>query len=168
MVTRIVIRISPKAESPPPAPAANAPSEAAIVTVESEKKEKPKPQLCNHASCTRRAQHPSPLCWRHGAQDVECKFSGCDKRGILSGLCPDHGGLVQLCRWRGCINKANLEKRGGLCWMHRSRGKHDDESSSSEEEEVDIRLCSYRGCISVATADEGICDRHSWLKRENN
>jgi hypothetical protein len=25
------------------------------------------------------------------------------------GLCPDHGGLVQLCRWRGCINKVDLE-----------------------------------------------------------
>ena len=45
-----------------------------------------------HAWC---AQHPSPLCWRHGAQDVVCKYSGCDERGILSRLCSDHGGLVE-------------------------------------------------------------------------
>ncbi len=77
------------------------------------------------------------------------------------GLCPDHGGLVQLCRWRGCINKVNLERRGGLCWMH-----HDDSANSddSEEEESgddgEIRLCSFKGCISEAT-DGGMCVRHS-------
>ena len=98
--------------------------------------QKPEAPLCNHPSCNRRAQHPSPLCWMHCAlaRDVTCKYSGCNNKGILLGLCPDHGGLVQLCRWRGCINKANLEKRGGLCWMHQARGEHDyddDPSSSS-------------------------------------
>ncbi len=168
MVTRRVIRISPKAEATAPAAAAEASSAVAVVAVESAKKKKPKTPLCTHASCTRRAQHPSPLCWMHGAQDVVCKFSGCDKRGILSGLCPDHGGLVQLCRSRGCINKANLEKRGGLCWMHRIRGEHDDSSSSEEEEEEDIQLCHFRGCISVAATDEGLCDMHSRSTCDSN
>ena len=92
--------------------------------------------------------------------------STCSSTQLL-GLCPDHGGLVQLCRWKGCINKANLEKRGGLCWMHQVRGEHDD-SSSEEEEEEEIRLCRSRGCISVAATDDGLCDIHSWLTREKN
>ena len=57
-----------------------------------------KKTLCSHPSCNKRAQYPTTLCWRHGAKDVVCSFDGCNKRGILLGLCPDHGGLVQLCR----------------------------------------------------------------------
>ena len=44
--------------------------------------------------------------------------------------------------------------------MHRPL--NDDDSSSEEEEEEDIRLCHFRGCISVAaTGGEGLCDGHS-------
>eukprot|EP00985_Skeletonema_marinoi_P011783 scaffold5597_cov91-Skeletonema_marinoi.AAC.1 len=175
MVTRTVIRISPeeaKAKALTPAPAAKASSSSSSAAVDSlnndnltknQAIQKPKSPLCNHPSCTKRAQLPSPLCWKHGAQDVTCKFTGCYKKGILHGLCPDHGGLVQLCRSRGCINKVNLEKRGGLCYMHRVKGQHDDDddSSSEDEEGEEIRLCRFRGCISRTTADEGLCDRHS-------
>eukprot|EP00985_Skeletonema_marinoi_P008610 scaffold3934_cov78-Skeletonema_marinoi.AAC.3 len=175
MVTRTVIRISPeeaKAKALTPAPAAKASSSSSSATVDSlnndnltrnQAIQKPKTPLCNHPSCTKRAQLPSPLCWKHGAQDATCKFTGCYKKGILHGLCPDHGGLVQLCRSRGCINKVNLAKRGGLCWMHRVKGQHDDDSDSSEDEEgiSEIRLCRFRGCISRTTTDEGLCDRHS-------
>ena len=68
---------------------------------------------------------------------------------------------MQLCRWRGCINKVDLERRGGMCWMH-----HDDSvnSNDSEEEESgddgELRWCSFRGCISEAT-NGGKCVRHS-------
>lgn len=180
MVTRKVIRISAKeAEALKPAPPAEASSVMAAVagvdsspdynhdtiTQKQSKKEKPKKPLCNHPSCTKRAQDQSPLCWKHDAQarNIICKFTGCNKKGILLGLCPDHGGLVQLCQSRGCINKANLEKRGGLCWLHRARGRHndDDDDSSEEEEAEEIRLCRIRGCISCATTHEGLCNRHS-------
>ena len=159
MVTRTVIRISPeeaKAKALTPAPAAKASSSSSAVDslnndnlTRNQAIQKPKTPLCNHPSCTKRAQLPSPLCWKHGAQDVTCKFTGCYKKGILYELCPDHGGLVQLCRSGGCINKANLEKRGGLCYMHRVKGQHDDDDDSSEDEEgEEIRLCRFRGCIS--------------------
>eukprot|EP00984_Skeletonema_dohrnii_P001455 scaffold463_cov107-Skeletonema_dohrnii-CCMP3373.AAC.5 len=175
MVTRTVIRISPeeaKAKALKSAPAAvKASSSSSAAAVDSlnndnltknQAIQKPKTPLCNHPSCTKRAQLPSPLCWKHGAQDVTCKFTGCNKKGILHGLCPDHGGLVQLCRSRGCINKVNLEKRGGLCYIHRVKGQHDDDSdSSSSEDEEEIRLCRFRGCISGTATDEGLCDRHS-------
>ena len=73
---------------------------------------------------------------------------------------------MQLCQWRGCINTANLEKRSGLCWMHRSKRQHDDDdddddSSEDDKEEDEIRLCRFRGCISRATTDNGLCSRHS-------
>lgn len=177
MVTRRVIRISPKeAEALKPAPPAEASSSVAVAVVDSlnnnngtitknqSKKTKPETLLCNHPSCTKHVQQPSQLCWKHHAQaqNVICKFTGCKKKGILLGLCPDHGGLVQLCQWRGCINVANLEKRGGLCWMHRARGRHDDDSSDDDKEAMEIiRLCRSRGCISRATTDDGLCDRHS-------
>src|SRR5210317_1054368 len=65
-----------------------------------------KKTLCSHPSCSKRAQYPSTLCWRHGAKDVVCSFDGCNKGGILLGLCPDHGGLVQLCRWRDASTRS--------------------------------------------------------------
>ena len=120
-----------------------------------------KKTLCSHPNCNKRAQHPSTPCWRHGAKDVVCSFDGCNKGGILLGLCPDHGGLVQLCRWRGCINKVDLDRRGGLCWMH-----HDDSANSddSEDEECgddeELCLCTFKGCISETTSG-GMCERHS-------
>lgn len=60
--------------------------------------------LCSHRGCIKSAQNPSALCWMHGAKDVICSFDGCKR-----GLCPDHGGLVQLCRWKGCISKQTQE-----------------------------------------------------------
>ena len=53
----------------------------------SDKKDTPlqkrrKKTLCSHPSCSKLAQHPSSLCWRHGAKDVTCSFDGCNKRGI--------------------------------------------------------------------------------------
>ena len=119
-----------------------------------------KKTICSHPSCTKRAQHPSTLCWRHGAKDVTCSFDGCNRRGILLGLCPDHGGLVQLCRWKGCINKVNLERRGGMCWMHQDDSVNSDSEDEESEDDGEIRLCSFKGCISVAT-DGGMCVRHS-------
>ncbi len=45
--------------------------------------------------------------------------------------------------------------------MHRVMGEHDDDSYSEEEEEEDIRLCHFRGCISVAaTEEDGLCNGH--------
>eukprot|EP00984_Skeletonema_dohrnii_P027090 scaffold16542_cov152-Skeletonema_dohrnii-CCMP3373.AAC.6 len=182
MVTRTVIRISPeeakaKAKALTPAPAAKASSSSSAAApvdslnndnlTKNQAIQKPKTSLCNHPSCTKRAQLPSPLCWMHGAQDVTCKFTGCNKKGILHGLCPGHGGLVQLCRSRGCINEVNLEKRGGLCWMHRVKGQHDDDDDdSSSEEGEEIRLCRFRGCISRTSTDEGLCDRHSTHEKD--
>ena len=175
MVTRSVIRITPEeVEASTAASAAKASSSAA--TVDSSKYDDNTPTkerasepthpklsvtLCNHSSCTKRAQHPSTLlCWEHGAEDVICNFIGCNKKGILYGLCPDHGGLVQLCRWRGCINKVDLEKRGGLCRLHQVKGGEQQQSDLEDEREVEIRLCRFRGCISDAT-DGGLCERHS-------
>ena len=118
-------------------------------------------KLCSHPSCNKRAQHSSTLCWRHGAKDVVCSFDGCNKKGILLGLCPDHGGLVQLCRWKGCINKVNLERRGGMCWMHQEDSADSDDSEDEEsEDDGEIRLCRFKGCISVTTGGE-MCIRHS-------
>eukprot|EP00984_Skeletonema_dohrnii_P005417 scaffold1907_cov73-Skeletonema_dohrnii-CCMP3373.AAC.8 len=127
--------------------------------------QKEQSKLCNHPSCTKRAQHPSPLCWQHGAKESICSFIGCHNKGILLGLCGDHGGLVQLCRHRGCINVVNLERRGGLCYIHHV-GPMDGEESDSEHSEGEIRLCSFRGCISNASTDEGLCDMH--LAHDNN
>ncbi len=77
------------------------------------------------------------------------------------GLCPDHGGLVQLCRWKGCINKVNMERRGGMCWMHREDTADSDNSEEEEsEDDGEIRLCSVRGCISEAACG-GLCEMHS-------
>ena len=54
----------------------------------------------------------------------------------------------------------NLERRGGMCWMH----QEDSANSDSEEEESgddgELRLCSFRGCISEA-ANGVMCVRHS-------
>ncbi|KAL7452081.1 hypothetical protein ACHAWC_003822 [Mediolabrus comicus] len=102
-------------------------------------KSRKKTLCCSHPNSNKRAQHPSTLCWRHGAEDVICSFDGCNKRGIRLGLCPDHGGLVQLCRWKGCINKGDLERRGGMCWMH-----HDDSADSDNSEEEDSGGDGYR------------------------
>jgi hypothetical protein len=73
----------------------------------------------------------------------------------------------QLCRHRGCINEVNFEKRGGLCRMHQVRSMDGERSDSGNDSDDDDdcgefrRLCSFRGCISDATTDEGLCDRHS-------
>ncbi|KAK1742620.1 AP2/ERF family transcription factor [Skeletonema marinoi] len=37
----------------------------------------------------------------------------------------------------------------------------DGEESDSEDSEGEIQLCSFRGCISNASTDEGLCDMHS-------
>jgi len=112
MVTRRVIRIITLEDDA--AKESSAAVDSSNTNKQTTQPKKPKTPLCNHPDCTKHAQHPSPLCWKHGAQNVTCKFTGCNKKGILLGLCPDHGGLVQLCRWRGCINEVDLEKRGGL------------------------------------------------------
>jgi len=47
-----------------------------------------------------------------------------------------------------------------------------DQSSDTDDSEDDdggeIRLCSFRGCISNANTDEGLCDRHSTLHDNNS
>jgi len=61
--------------------------------------------LFNYPSCTKPAQHPSP------------------------------GGLVQLCRHKGCLNAVDFEKRGGLCCIHQNqKGPTDGEQSDSEDD----------------------------------
>lgn len=45
--------------------------------------------------------------------------------------------------------------------MHQARGKHEYDDDSSEEEEEDIRLCRFRGCISLAATDDELCDMHA-------
>eukprot|EP00985_Skeletonema_marinoi_P028809 scaffold26046_cov158-Skeletonema_marinoi.AAC.7 len=159
MVTRTVIRIT---SSEAAAAAGNTTSSLAAdssindaaacdqINKKSPQKEQ-SVKLCNHPSCTKRAQHPSPLCWQHGAKESICSFLECHNKGILLGLCGDHGGLVQLCRHRGCINVVDFERRGGLCYIHQI-GPMDGEESDSEDSEGEIRLCSCRGCISNRSA----------------
>eukprot|EP00984_Skeletonema_dohrnii_P005687 scaffold2005_cov115-Skeletonema_dohrnii-CCMP3373.AAC.8 len=120
--------------------------------------------FCNHPKYTKRAQHPSLLCWQHGAKESICSYSGCHNKGILLGLCADHGGLVQLCRHRGCINEVDFERRGGLCYIHQTGDQSDSDDS---EEDGKIHLCSFRGCISNATTDEGLCDGHAEHSKDN-
>eukprot|EP00985_Skeletonema_marinoi_P016760 scaffold9054_cov137-Skeletonema_marinoi.AAC.3 len=115
-------------------------------------------KLCNSTSCTKPAQHPSLLCWQHGAKESICSYSGCHNKGILLGLCADHGGLVQLCRHKGCITEVDFERRGGLCYIHHTGDQSDSDDS---EDDGEIHLCSFRGCISNATTDEGFCDGHA-------
>ncbi len=88
-----------------------------------------KKTLCSHPSCTNVPNIP-----RLSARDMAQKMLYTALMdAIREGYyweCPDHGGLVQLCRWRGCINKVDLERRGGMCWMH-----HDDSVNSNDSEE---------------------------------
>ncbi|KAK1739921.1 AP2/ERF family transcription factor [Skeletonema marinoi] len=80
--------------------------------------------LFNYPSCSKRAQHTSP------------------------------GGLVQLCRHKGCFHAVDFEKRGGgLCCVHQ-KGPTDGEQSDSKDSEDD-------GKIRGVASDEGLCDRHS-------
>eukprot|EP00985_Skeletonema_marinoi_P016761 scaffold9054_cov137-Skeletonema_marinoi.AAC.4 len=75
----------------------------------------------HYTSCTKRAQHPSP------------------------------GGLVQLCRHKGCFHAVDFERRGGgLCCIHQ-KGPMDREQNDSEDDAK----------IHGVTADEGFSDRHS-------
>eukprot|EP00984_Skeletonema_dohrnii_P000070 scaffold23_cov101-Skeletonema_dohrnii-CCMP3373.AAC.5 len=165
MVTRTVIRIT---SSEAAAFAAAATSSAAVnssITSNAPAEQKNTKELqtnlkllCNHPSCTKRAQDPSLLCWQHGAKESICSYSGCHNKGILLGLCADHGGLVQLCRQKGCINEVDFERRGSLCYIHQTGDQSDSDDS---EEDGEIHLCSFRGCISSATTDEGLCDGHA-------
>eukprot|EP00984_Skeletonema_dohrnii_P021054 scaffold10417_cov83-Skeletonema_dohrnii-CCMP3373.AAC.1 len=91
--------------------------------------------LFNYPSYTKRAQHTSP------------------------------GGLVQLCRQKGCLNAVDFEKRGGgLCCVHQ-KGPMDGEQSDSEDSEDvgKILPCSLsvRGSIKDVTGDERLSDTHS-------
>ena len=170
MVTRKVIRISPEEAAAIAAEKALASSavskEAVSVADELETLGRNPPSRLEYVKPS-----PSPpQCLKQGAKDKTCSFAGCNKNSILLGLCIDHGGLVQLCRSKGCINKVNFDIKGGLCRLHRIKGseQNDEGYSTSEEEDTNdsIRLCSHRGCISFATTDEGLCDRHSNL--DNN
>eukprot|EP00984_Skeletonema_dohrnii_P015347 scaffold6614_cov106-Skeletonema_dohrnii-CCMP3373.AAC.1 len=75
----------------------------------------------NSTSCTKRAQVPSP------------------------------GGLVQLCRQKGCA--VDFERGGSLCCIHQ-KGPTDGEESDSNDSADDEK-------IRAVTGDEGLCDRHS-------
>mmetsp|Transcript_29484 Transcript_29484/g.50288 ORF Transcript_29484/g.50288 Transcript_29484/m.50288 type:complete len:175 (+) Transcript_29484:96-620(+) len=67
---------------------------------------------------------------------------------------PSPGGLVQLCRHKGCFHAVDFEKRGGgLCCVHQ-KGPMNGEQSDSEDSEDD-------GKIRGVASDEGLCDRHS-------
>jgi hypothetical protein len=56
--------------------------------------------------------------------------------------------------------------------MHQMGWMDGDQSSDTDDSEDDdggeIRLCSFRGCISNANTDEGLCDRHSTLHDNNS
>eukprot|EP00985_Skeletonema_marinoi_P024854 scaffold17674_cov148-Skeletonema_marinoi.AAC.3 len=85
--------------------------------------------LCNYPSGSKPAQDPSP------------------------------GGLVQLCRHKGCFHAVDFEKRGGgLCCIHQ-KGPMYEEQNDSEDSADDGKICGVTGdeyCL-----DDGISDRHS-------
>eukprot|EP00984_Skeletonema_dohrnii_P025863 scaffold15073_cov110-Skeletonema_dohrnii-CCMP3373.AAC.1 len=84
--------------------------------------------LCNYPSCTKPAQHTT-----------------------------SPGGLVQLCRYKGCFHAVDFERRGGgLCYIH-LKGPMAMEQNDSSEDDGKTQLCGFRGCIN----GEGLCDRHS-------
>ncbi|KAK1739909.1 putative AP2/ERF family transcription factor family protein [Skeletonema marinoi] len=70
------------------------------------------------------------------------------------------GGLVQLCRHKGCFHAVDFERRNGLCCVHQ-KGPMDGEQNDSSEDDGKIQLCSFRGCINGVTSDEGRCDTHA-------
>ncbi|KAK1739912.1 hypothetical protein QTG54_009671 [Skeletonema marinoi] len=80
-------------------------------------------KLFNSTSCSKPAQHTSP------------------------------GGLVQLCRLKGCFNALDFERGGGLCCIHQ-KGPMDGEQNDSEDSADD-------GKIRGVTSDEGRCDTYS-------
>jgi hypothetical protein len=113
-------------------------------------------RICiHHSGCMKQTQGGSKFCWTHGAKEENCHIRGCRKKCIQFGLCENHGGLVQLCQRKGCINEVNWE-RSAFCYLH--GGKCFSRHHGKEGEE--IQLCSFRGCISEST-DGGLCDMHS-------
>mmetsp|Transcript_16606 Transcript_16606/g.28242 ORF Transcript_16606/g.28242 Transcript_16606/m.28242 type:complete len:255 (-) Transcript_16606:130-894(-) len=87
-------------------------------------------ELFNSTSCSKPAQHTSP------------------------------GGLVQLCRHKGCFHAVDFERRnGGLCCIHQ-KGLMDGEQSDSEDfSKDDAKICG-------GTADEYFHDDEVGKKRD--
>lgn len=67
-----------------------------------------------------------------------------------------HGGLVKLCRIRGCTNVEHFELRGGLCSIHQNQtGERKFDSS-------DDYYGEKGGCIDNTTTNEkGLCNSES-------
>eukprot|EP00984_Skeletonema_dohrnii_P020631 scaffold10115_cov95-Skeletonema_dohrnii-CCMP3373.AAC.4 len=85
--------------------------------------------LCNYPSYTKPAQHTT-----------------------------SPGGLVQLCRHKGCLHAVDFERRGGgLCCIHQNqKGPTDGEQSDSEDD------AKIRGVTADEyRLDDGLSDRHS-------
>jgi len=110
MVTRTVILVTPSEAA---AFAATSSSSAAADSIisnapfeqNSTEEELQTNHLFHYPSYTKPAQHTSP------------------------------GGLVQLCRHKGCLNAVDFEKRGGLCCIHQNqKGPTDGEQSDSEDD----------------------------------
>jgi len=116
----------------------------------------------HHSGCTKKVQGPLPFCWKHGAKEAYCRIPKCHKRCIQYRLCVNHGGLVQLCERKGCINEVNWD-RSVFCYLHGGECCNSDYG----KEGVKIQLCTFRGCISESTDDNrGLCDRHSSNEKE--
>mmetsp|Transcript_3056 Transcript_3056/g.4461 ORF Transcript_3056/g.4461 Transcript_3056/m.4461 type:complete len:417 (+) Transcript_3056:68-1318(+) len=113
MVTRTVILVTPSEAAAFAATSTLSSSSSAVVAdsvinnapAEQNSTEELQTNLFNYPSCTKPAQHPSPV------------------------------GLVQLCRHKGCLNAVDFEKRGGLCCIHQNqKGPTDGEQSDSEDD----------------------------------
>eukprot|EP00577_Skeletonema_sp_RCC1716_P015184 CAMPEP_0113399228 /NCGR_PEP_ID=MMETSP0013_2-20120614/15415_1 /TAXON_ID=2843 ORGANISM="Skeletonema costatum, Strain 1716" /NCGR_SAMPLE_ID=MMETSP0013_2 /ASSEMBLY_ACC=CAM_ASM_000158 /LENGTH=442 /DNA_ID=CAMNT_0000284091 /DNA_START=49 /DNA_END=1377 /DNA_ORIENTATION=- /assembly_acc=CAM_ASM_000158 len=81
-------------------------------------------KLFNSTSCTKPAQHTSP------------------------------GGLVQLCRLKGCFNALDFERGGGLCCIHQKGPMNGDDQNDPEDS-------ADGGKIRGVTSDEGLSDTHA-------
>jgi len=67
---------------------------------------------------------------------------------------PSPGGLVQLCRHKGCFHAVDFERRGGLCCIHQKGPMYGEQSDSDDASENDRK-------IHGVTSDEGLCDTHA-------
>ncbi|KAK1739960.1 AP2/ERF family transcription factor [Skeletonema marinoi] len=122
MVTRTVILVTPSEAAAFEATSTLSSSSSAVVADSIINSSPFEQNSIHYTSCTKRAQHPSP------------------------------GGLVQLCRQKGCFHAVDFERRGGgLCCIHQ-KGPMDREQNDSSEDDAKIH---------GVTADEGFSDRHS-------
>eukprot|EP00984_Skeletonema_dohrnii_P005962 scaffold2114_cov142-Skeletonema_dohrnii-CCMP3373.AAC.2 len=72
---------------------------------------------------------------------------------------PSPGGLVQLCRHKGCINEVDFERGGGLCYIHQKVPMDGEQCSSDDASENDGKI---RGVArDEYCLDAGLSDRHS-------